>query len=397
MTGFRNAEVLDGGRIGPGVKLWPIALVSFCAGGLYGWSALIAPLQAMFGVSTARTGLVFSLAIVSFTVAVIASPRIAVYAHPARRIAGFGAAAAISLVMASLAPGYGTFVMFFSIGFGGLSGAIYVGAVSAAAGSPAHRHATPIMVAAFGLGGSVFGPLWRGLAAAGAGLWALWPLVAGMLIASAVTWMTAGRSRAGNIRAPGTTEHSAMAMTPRAFVLIWSIFAFGSFGGLMVLGLAAKMLDAAGATVMLSGAAIAGVAVGNTCGRLSVAGITMVASPLGAAFTSVGIGLIGLATTVTAGGPVALASGVGIVAMGYGVMASAVPALVRAHVGPARFAQTFARIFTAWGVAGFCAPLVAGGLFDARNSFDAALWLAIGATITSGAAALRLWSIGRSV
>ncbi len=116
--------------------LVPVGAVCFCAGGLYGWSALIAPLQATFQVSTAQTGLVFSIAIVCFTLAVTATPYIAPRIPPLRRLACFSWAAAISLVLAALSPSYLVFIVYFSAGFGTLSGAIYISAIAIAAGSP---------------------------------------------------------------------------------------------------------------------------------------------------------------------------------------------------------------------------------------------------------------------
>ncbi len=133
------------------LRLISVGSVCFCAGGLYGWSALIAPMQRAFDVSTAQTGLVFSIAIVCFTAAVLVTPHVAPHIAPLRRLAGFSWAGAISLVLASLAPSYSVFVLCFSAGFGTFSGAIYISAIAVAAQSARPLRTTPLMVAAFGM------------------------------------------------------------------------------------------------------------------------------------------------------------------------------------------------------------------------------------------------------
>ncbi|GAB5447595.1 MFS transporter [Gymnodinialimonas sp.] len=360
----------------------------FCAGGLYGWSALIDPLQAQFGVSTAQTGLVFSLAIVCFTAAVIGTPHVLPQWHPLRRVAAFGVGAAFALILALAAPSYPLFVLFFSGGFGTLSGAIYVASVTISAQSPYHRMATPLMVASFGQGGAVFGPLWRLLGEAW-GLSAIWPLVICLALAS----LAIEARPKDQASAPPTLERAkpVRSTPPRVvFPLIWAIFALGSFAGLMVLGLAAKMLDVASAPAGLASLTLAGIAIGNTGGRLSVAGFTRVITPITVVFVATGLGIFGLAMTLLAHGAGALALGLCVIAGGYGVIASAIPNLVRATYGAAEFQRRFSRIFLAWGFAGFCAPWVGAALFDRTGTFQSAVVLAMLASLACGVAAVLL-------
>jgi MFS family permease len=53
----------------------------------------------------------------------------------------------------------------------------------------------------------------------------------------------------------------------------------------------------------------------------------------------------------------------------YGALAVAYPVAAARYYGAERTATVFARIFTAWGVAGVTAPLAAGALFDATGSY----------------------------
>jgi len=126
------------------------ALLCFCAGGLYGWSALIPFLEHQFLASAEQSGLVFSVAIVAFTTAVIAAPRLPRVFNGLRGGAMFACLGAVCLVFAMLAPTYLLFLLCFGVGFGLCSGAVYINALATAALSLRPAVMTPVMVASFG-------------------------------------------------------------------------------------------------------------------------------------------------------------------------------------------------------------------------------------------------------
>ncbi len=368
------------------IKLFATGLICFCAGGLYGWSALIGPLQAAFDVSTAQTGLVFSVAIVCFTLSVTTGPHLLQQTAPLRRLAIFASGGAVSLLLASMAPTYLSFVVFFSAGFGTFSGAIYISSLGLAAQSSSPLKSTPLMVAAFGIGGAVFGPIWRLLEETDLGLTMLWPLAIALALCAFLAWrMSNGRTTSAQSMA--ITAGPVRSVQNKTLSLIWLIFAFGSFAGLMVLGLAAKMLETAHASVALSSVTLAGIALGNTLGRISVAGFTKIMRPITSVFIALSIGGVGIILTLLDASSAALAAGMCLIAAGYGILASAIPSLTRAIYGAATFQRRFALIFSAWGVAGFFAPWITGAIFDATGNFDPAVYLALGATVFTALAA----------
>lgn len=368
------------------VKLFATGLICFCAGGLYGWSALIAPLQAAFDVSTAQTGLVFSIAIVCFTLSVTTAPYLLSQVAPLRRLAIFAFGAAVSLLLASMAPSYPSFVVFFSAGFGTFSGAIYISSLGLAAQSSSPLQSTPFMVAAFGVGGAVFGPAWRLLEVTELGIAMLWPLAIALALSALLAWCIS-QSRVTVASPIATATKTVRPVHGTTLSLIWLIFAFGSFAGLMVLGLAAKMLETANASVALSSITLAGIALGNTLGRISVAGFTQIMRPITSVFIALSIGGVGIILTLLDASSAALAAGMCLIAAGYGVLASAIPSLTRAIYGAKAFQRRFALIFSAWGVAGFFAPWITGAIFDATGNFDPAVYLALGATVFTALAA----------
>ncbi|WP_299726674.1 hypothetical protein [uncultured Tateyamaria sp.] len=375
-----------------GAALAVAVICCFFAGGLYGWSALAAPLQVTFGISTADTGLAFSLAIVSFTLAVIFTPVFFANRVSTRHIAGLAVIGAICAFMAVHAASFGMFLFWFSAGFGAMSGGLYSTTLAIGAASTNRTVATPVIVASFGAGGAVFGPLWRILDAANWGLHGLYFLAAGLTLSGILGWLInhticTRSASSGDMQARADAEPSQQ----RRLALLWLIFAFGSYGGLMVLGMASKMIDANGISIWLASLTLSGIAICNTAGRLSVAALCprlglAVCLSLSVVLTTSGLVLI------YAGGVVAIliSPGLMLIAGGYGLVASTIPLLTCASFTPDTFQRRFGIVFTAWGTAGFSAPWIAGTLFDMTGSFDLALLSAILAT---GAFAV----IGRSL
>jgi len=359
-------------------RLAPPFAVCFCAGALYGWSALATPLQAAFDLRMAEAGLVFSLALLAFTAAVIIAPYIGARLGQMRMLATCAGLGALCIGLAAFAPSFMVFTALFSLGFGAMSGAIYSTALGLAAASASARIATPVMVAGFGLGGAVFGPLWKLLSAQGWGLSALLPL-AGALAISGILAAAASANNAPEVRTPPPAQNSAP--LPRGVLaLIWAIFATGTFGGLMVLGLAAKIMDVGGAALALAGTVLAGVALANTFGRLSAAALPARGGAIAGLVVSCTLTLSGLATAALGTGPVFLGAGLVCVAAGYGLMASSIPLITAQAVGPAQFQRAFGIVFTAWGASGFAAPWLTGLLFDLRGDFALAYACAAVAT-----------------
>ena len=329
--------------------LIPTALICFCAGGLYGWSALILPLEALFGVSTMQTGLVFSLAITSFTGGVLITPRLLGPKVSLSRVAGFGIAAAICVFAASQMVTFESFLLWFSAGFGGASGGIYISALGVASTSRAFQVATPVMVAAFGTGGAVFGPIWRVLHAYNWGLDGLILLGAGLALFSLMgLWLARGHPAPNQPNIPMPAPKGPLGMGLKQ-ANIWLIFACGSFAGLMVLGLATKMMDVAGAGVALASITLAGIALGNTFGRLSIAILSKQMTLKSCLYLAIGLSLTGLSLAVAQIGLWALSAGLILVATGYGIVASTIPILTREAFGPDQFQPRFALIFSALG------------------------------------------------
>jgi len=349
-------------------------LLCFCAGALYGWSAMISPVQVAFHASTAQTGLIFSFAIVSFTAAIVLSPAIMKHRPPPFRLVVFGVLATLSVTASAFSSSYIVFIILFSGGFGAMSGALYITTLGVAANSTYHAIMTPVMVASFGAGGAVFGPFWRLTDEQGWGLSGLLFLSIGLCIALAPLALI--KSSGISCQAP-TDDYQQPNLTRigsrNCLCLTWCIFMFGSFGGLMVLGLAAKMMDASAVPIHIATLSLAGVAIGNTLGRLSIAGLVRINGISFCFSIAIALSIFGL---LCAALDEVLPFGLILIASGYGMIASSIPILIRQIYGPQAFPKIFSLMMTAWGTAGFLAPWVGGLIFDISGRFDAALWIA---------------------
>jgi len=368
----------------------------FVAGSLYGSSAIIPALGNAYGVQLQKSGIVFSLAIVAFTVAVYFASRLPARYRGLTGAVWAGGFGALALVFSAFSPNYLAFLGFYSLGFGAASGAIYILCVELAGQSSHPKFLTPVMIAAFGLGGAVFGPAIRLLVGAGLGLRAIVFLAASLGLMTLLGWHRNKRGdpyerRHSEISSDRPALSTGVRSQRSATLLLWMTFVFGSAAGLMILGLASVMVESRGGTIALSSVALAGVAVGNTLGRLSVGGLAELIPPsvvivLATLLVAIGVAVAGMAIS-----PEQIAIGLVLVATGYGAMAAGIPTYTRLLFGTAAFGRKFSLIFTAWGVAGLTAPWFASYSYDATGDFKSAFSVAFGVTVLALLSSVWLW------
>lgn len=373
------------------------ALLCFAAGSLYAWSSIIPALLVRYGVGLQQVGQVFSFAIVAFSLAVLIFPYLPIALKSSRAASVAGLLAAISLVSAVLAPSFVLFLCLYSVGFGTMSGIIYIHTVELAAKSPKPAIRTPLMVAAFGFGGVVFGPAIRALVAIDWQMAALLPVALTLLSAAALVFIFPSST----VPDPAAANEKASSVTASVHfghvALLWTIFAFGSGAGLMVLGLASAIIEDRGATTTLTYIVLAAIAVGNTSGRLLVSLLGKWLSPIVVATLSPTTAGIGLLTLIISLNVYASGIGVTLVAFSYGLIASAIPVLTRAITSTFTFGHTFALVFTAWGVAGLLSPWLAGISFDATGNFTASFGFALASSLIAFLAIILFSRIPRTV
>jgi OFA family oxalate/formate antiporter-like MFS transporter len=99
------------------------------------------------------------------------------------------------------------------------------------------------------------------------------------------------------------------------------------------------------------------------------------------------VALLGLAAGPGPGVAVAalLVSGIA-----YGAIAVAYPVAAARYYGAQRTAPVYARIFTAWGLAGVTAPIAAGAVFDATGGYRTMLGILGGVSVIAALASAAL-------
>ncbi|WP_299949929.1 hypothetical protein [uncultured Ruegeria sp.] len=346
----------------------------FGGGSLYGWSGYLPAVRTQFDVNNASASMVFSIALVGFTLGVLVGPVLLALVRPSSRLPVIAGPAAVSLLLAGLSPGFAGFAVAYGVCFGFTSGALYNFAVSQAAASGNPTLLVPVSVAAFGLGGAIFGPLHVWLTDAGWGLWSIAPALTclGVVTAASLVCRTSGIAMDVSHRmAP------AILRPDKSLAIFWVIFASGSCSGLIVLGFAAQFLARSPDGVQVAGLAIFLTALGNTLGRLSSALTTRHFGPDYATAGALTLSILTLAGLVFATSSAMVIGLLFLVALGYGQLAATTPLLVKSRVSEDAFSGAFGWVFTGWGIAGLVGPWAAGWLLDVTGTLQYALVICV--------------------
>lgn len=165
-------------------------------------------------------------------------------------------------------------------------------------------------------------------------------------------------------------------MRTKQFGLLWVMYAFSAFAGLMIIGHMAKIAAAQMPAVDLGFLLVAVLAVGNALGRV-VAGI--VADRIGGTRTMFAVfvaqaammGILNFAVSVAALIPVAAAVG-----FCYGANLSLFPSTTAGYFGTKNMGVNYGLVFTAWGVGGVFGSMTAGTIVDSTGSYGMAYTVA---------------------
>ena len=367
--------------------LWLSILGCFAGGSLYGWSGYLPAVRAQFDISNAAAAMVFSLALACFTFGVLLAPVLLAKLAPRWRLSFLAWMAALSLGVAAMSTGFIWFATAFGVLFGFFSGAIYNHAISSASTSGKATLLVPVSVAAFGLGGAVFGPAQVWLTAAGWGVWSVAPALGCLAVVACASLVV---PPAAIPPAEPKLERTTLTRPDKTIAVIWVILAAGSCAGLIVLGFAAQFLPRASSGAGLASLAIFLVALGNTAGRLSATLTVKRFGPELGIAGAVTVSMLALACLMLATAPGMVVALLFCVALAYGQLAASVPLLVKAHVNDAAFSASFGWVFTGWGAAGLLGPWTAGQVLDATGSLQLPLFLCIACSATSLWLVLRL-------
>lgn len=357
-------------------------LACFGGGSLYGWSGYLPAVRTQFGVSNASASMVFSLALLSFTLGVLLGPYLLAHILPRYRLIFLASLSVLALTIAAASAGFAGFFLSYGLCFGFVAGVLYNHAISTASASVSATTLVPVSVAAFGLGGAVFGPVHVWLAAFG-----LWSLAPATVCLAFVAVLALVMRPLPDLKESVQARPEPMITPDKTIVTLGIIFAAGSCSGLIVLGFASQILPGDADGVGLASLAIFLAAIGNTLGRLCSVITAGWFGPARAIVGALVLSMITLGALVFASVPGMVVGLLLLVAFAYGQLAATMPLLVKSQVSGATFSRSFGWVFIGWGVAGLLGPWSAGWLLDVTGSVHISLILCILLT------ALSLWLV----
>lgn len=167
-----------------------------------------------------------------------------------------------------------------------------------------------------------------------------------------------------------------MIKTPQ-FYLLWTMFACGSFAGLMIIGHMAKIAAVQLPGVNLGFILVALLAVGNAGGRI-IAGT--VSDKLGRTRTMLLVFLsqaLAMLLFRHLSSPLLLILGSLAVGFNYGANLSLFPSTTADFYGTKNLGVNYGLVFTSWGVGGVFGGMVAGKIFDVTKSYEGAFIVAL--------------------
>lgn len=356
-------------------------------GTLFAWSLVAEDAARDVGLPPGGAASVFATAVAVFTVVLLGVGRVGPRLGSRPKLVLAAAAGGAGLLLAAL--WHDPRALWWGVGglFGSAGGLAYSASTSLAARVPRGRRgtATGLVVAAYAgapvLLGVVGPPLladhgWR-VSVAGLGF-----LVAGLLLVAA---RTAPREEP---RAVGSHGGRPDPGTARGTVaLMWLVFAGGTAPALMVFAHAAPLAAVRGLTGGGTGMAVSALAGGNLAGRVIAGWLSDRLGRIPALAWTLSLSAAAVLGLATLSGLVGLL--ISFVALGfsYGAVSALVPAATADLVGAASFSGAYARVFSAWGVAGLAGPVAGAWLLQTSVTTPAMLMLA-GLPLLPAAAAL---------
>jgi OFA family oxalate/formate antiporter-like MFS transporter len=348
------------------------SLLSAVLGTVHTFSVFILPLQTKFDAFLGWVSLTYSIALLMLTLAVLLGH----YLYTKLRPSLFALAVCCVAALGAIISGYATNLAGVWLGYGIIFGfanglgygfALLLGAQA----NPARSgFAIGIVTAAYAFG-AIIAPIGFGYTQASGGFTASMLALAGVLIA--VGLLTAILLHISGISFEREQESNAKnTLPPTTLILLWIGYGAAVVGGLMTIGHAAAITYSIDPTAavwitpfVMAVLNLAGsLAAGRLSDRFSPTTILCLLPLLSAT------ALLGIAATNHLPLVIAL---LGVVGFSYGGIIAACPATLVQIFGPSNSAKIYGRIFTAWGAAGFIAPLMAGFFFDLSQSYQPAL------------------------
>lgn len=364
-------------------------LLNLSFGSLYAWSVFITALEVDLNILRADVSIVFSLAVVSFTIGNFVSPllfgRIPMWSLPI--IATSSAVG--GLAWAAMDSGYVPIVVGYGVLFGFGCGFAYNTSLQSAQRALPSKPglANGIVISAFALGSVIAASILSDSImdmGARAALWLLGLTIGASGIIATILFILSGESLSKQSYARGEHAHR------RILGICWVGFFLSALAGIMSIGHAATIIIHFGGVAEAAVFGVTLLAIGNALGRLGAGWLSDIISVRSVAGISHLTGAIGfvvvLANPTGEGAIVAMA----MAGLAYGIAASVYPAALSIFIGTDGHGRNVGVLLTAWGAAGLIGPMLAGYFFDMTSDYRIPIELACIASALALVNAMRL-------
>lgn len=360
-------------------------LVTFVLGSVHAYSVLIVALETRLGLGRSEISLVYSLALVAITVAVLFGYRIYALLPAWQLLLATCLAAAGGLALAAEAQNWWQLCVGYSLLFGLANGIGYGYSLQLVGRVLPERKgfAMGAVTAAYAVGSIVFARLFAWKIEAESVTEALQALALAVVLGAVIAALLL--YRAGASYGPASDATRAVP-GGTAILRFWLAYMTAVFSGLMAIGHAAGIVLAKGSTPALAARGAILIGVGSALGGF-IAGWLLDRWP--ASRFLVGLPLLAAAALLAvsaADDPGRAAALLSVVGFCYGAIIAMYPVAISNYFG-ADGPRAYGRVFTAWGFAGLIAPWVAGLVFDWRGSYQLALLLAAAIALLSAVCA----------
>ena len=377
--------------------------MNLALGSLYAWSVFVSPLEAEFGWSRTDVTWVFQIAIITFALAFVLAGRIQDRLGPTIPAAIGGTLVGLGFILSSFTSS----LAFLYVSFGFLVGM-----------GNGFGYATPIpvgskwfpdkrglvvglMVAGYGGGSAIFGPLGNELIAQYG--WRTTFRIIGVilfLMCMVGTWLL--KNPPAGYQPEGWSPQAAPAertlrdiptgemVGKPTFYALWVAFCLGTTAGLMIISQLAPFAASAGLTGTAAALTIFTVgALGSSSGRIASGWMSDIVGRLTTLRIMILVSAVAMpALFILREQAVVLYVLIFVVYWCFGTQLSVFATTSADFFGTKHMGLNYGLLFTAYGVAGVIGPQIAGRVFDAsgdyRNAFFIAAGLAVVALISLG-------------
>lgn len=365
--------------------LLSVSIVAMMLGSVHSFSVFLTPLEDAFQTSRSSVSLTYSLALASLTLAVFFGHRVFSRWSAAHLISVICLLASMGTLVSAFAPTLAYIWLGYGLLFGVANGLGYAFGLQIAAQFNPGREGISmgIVTASYASGSAISPAIFTWAMSVGGFRSAMLVLSAGLLIGGYICVQLLNRVNA-RFKGPRPEEMKGTVLV-RQYMLLWIGYGTAVAGGLIVLGHAAEISKTHGFSV----AHWVTPAMVSICGMVGSFAGGWLADHINSVKLLTYLPVISATALII----LALQSNIvllllclGMIGLIYGAIVAAYPATITQMFGIGNSPRIYGRIFTAWGVAGFLGPWMAGFLFDQTGTYSTTFFVAIGLGLFSSLA-----------